>query len=85
MVALKIEQACIDAKEKLEKLGIEDEIQGKLEWVLGSYANDGNPEGLYEVGALALEALKEFKKSKPRSVTKKLIEDLEKGLQEQSA
>ena len=83
MVALKIEQACIDAKEKLEKLGIGQEIQEKLEWVLGSYNNDGNPEGLYEVGALALEALKEFKKEKPRQVSKKLVEEIEKAIGEQ--
>lgn len=83
MGALKIEKACTNAKEKLTKLKAEDELQAKLEWVLGSYANDGNPVGLYEVGDLALKALQKIKKSKPRQVSAKLIEDLEKGLSDQ--
>ena len=33
----KIEKACLNAKEKLESLGIEDKIQAELEYVIGSY------------------------------------------------
>lgn len=80
MGAKSIEKACIAAKEKLAKLKIEDEIQSKLEWVLGSYANDGNPVGLYEIGEKALEALQKYKKVKPRQVANKLVEDLEKAI-----
>ncbi len=73
------EKACIEAKSKLEKLGIEETIQAELTWVIGSYNYDKNPVGLYEVGSKALGALKEFKTEKPRMVSKKFIEDLEKA------
>lgn len=73
------EKACIEAKSKLEKLGIEENIQSELTWVIGSYNYDKNPVGLYEVGSKALGALKEFKTEKPRMVSKKFIEDLEKA------
>ena len=78
----KIEKACAAALEKIQKLGLEKfaDIQSKLEYVLGSYGYDGNPVGLYEIGALALKALKKFKKEKPRLVSKKLIDDLEKAI-----
>ncbi len=80
----RIEKACVSARDKFDKLGEDfSEVKGKLDWVLGSYANDGNPEGLYEVGTLALGSLAAYKKKKPRQVSKKLIEDLEKALKEQ--
>ncbi|MDW7690287.1 hypothetical protein R9C00_24010 [Flammeovirgaceae bacterium SG7u.111] len=80
----RIEKACVNARDKFEKLGEDfSEVKGKLDWVLGSYANDGNPEGLYEVGGIALSSLTAYKKQKPRQVSKKLIEDLEKALKEQ--
>ena len=74
------EQACVDAKTKLEKLGIQENIQAELAWVIGSYNYDKNPEGLFEIGNKALVALKEFKTEKPRLVSKKFITDLEKAL-----
>lgn len=61
-------------------MGIEEEIQAQLDWVLGSFRNDQNPVGLYEIGEKALKALTKYKKSKPKAVTKKLIDDLEKAL-----
>ena len=75
----KIEKACEATLEKFQKLGLDkfSDIQSKLEYVLGSYRYDSNPVGLYEIGALALKDLKTLKKEKPRSVAKKLIEDLE--------
>lgn len=81
---LKIEKACEAAFEKFQKIGLDkySDIQSKLEYVLGSYRYDGNPVGLYEIGDLALKALKKYKKEKPRQVSKKLIEDLEKALKE---
>ena len=59
----KIENACAAALEKFQKIGKEKyaEIQSKLEYVLGSYRFDGNPVGLYEVGAKALKDLKKYK------------------------
>jgi len=81
---LKIEKACEAALEKFQKMGLEKyaDIQSKLEYVLGSYRYDGNPVGLYEIGEMALKSLKKYKKEKPRLVSKKLIEDLEKALKE---
>lgn len=79
---LKIEKACAAAFEKFQKIGLDkySDIQSKLEYVLGSYRYDGNPVGLYEIGEQALKALKKYKKEKPRLVSKKLIDDLEKAL-----
>jgi hypothetical protein len=81
---LKIEKACEAALEKFQKMGLEKyaDVQSKLEYVLGSYRYDGNPVGLYEIGEMALKSLKKYKKEKPRLVSKKLIEDLEKGMKE---
>ena len=78
----KIEKACKDALEKLKKICLEKyaDVQSKLEYVLGSYGFDENPVGLYEVGEIALKELKKYKKLKPRLVSKKLIEDLEKAI-----
>ncbi len=78
----KIEKACQDALKKFQQIGSDDfdEVQSKLEFVIGSYGFDQNPVGLYEIGAMALTKLKNFKKDKPRAVSKKLIDDLEKAL-----
>ena len=78
----KIEKACKDALEKLKKIGLDKyaDVQSKLEYVLGSYGFDKNPVGLYEVGEVALKELKKYKKLKPRLVSKKLINDLEKAI-----
>lgn len=81
---LKIEKACEAALEKFQKLDDEKnaDIQSKLEYVLGSYKFDGNPVGLYEIGTSALKSLKKIKKEKPRAISKKLVDDLEKALKE---
>ncbi len=78
----KIEKACDAALEKFQKMGLDkfSDIQSKLEYVLGSYRYDGNPVGLYEVGDLALKALKKIKKENPRLVSQKIVDDLEKAL-----
>jgi len=78
----KIEKACAAALDKFQKIGLDKyaDIQSKLEYVLGSYGYDSNPVGLYEIGAKALKEIKKYKKVKPRLVSKKLIEDLEKAL-----
>lgn len=76
----KIEKACVEARDTLAKLGIEDKIQAELDWVLGSYRNDHNPQGLYEVGEKAYKALENHKQEKPKAVTKKLLDDLQKAL-----
>ncbi|MEH0157157.1 hypothetical protein V6R21_23750 [Limibacter armeniacum] len=87
MNPLKIEKACDAARDKLSKLNKEGEyakIVADLEWVLGSYKHDGNPEGLYEKGAEASQILKEIRKDKPRAVAKTLVESLDKAVAEQN-
>lgn len=76
----KIEKACVEVREKLAQLGIEEKIQAELDWVLGSFRNDHNPAGLYEIGEKALAALNKFKKEKPKAITKKMVDELEKAL-----
>ncbi|MGF1635785.1 MAG: hypothetical protein ACFCUU_01845 [Cyclobacteriaceae bacterium] len=78
----KIEKACVDALEKFKKFEQPelDDLIAKLEWVIGSYRYDQNPEGLFEIGAASLEVLKKLKDEKPKKVPKKLVEDLEKAL-----
>lgn len=76
----KLVKSCNDALGTFRKLGYKDysDISSKLEWCLGSYEYDNNPEGLIEYGTLALKALKEYKSKNPRKVNKKIIENLEK-------
>ena len=70
------------AVDTFRKLKIEDHrnIISKLEWCMGSYQNDGNPEGLIALNAQSLEILKDIKKAHPRKVNKKVIERLEKAI-----
>jgi hypothetical protein len=75
----KIKSSLEEAKDKLLSLGIEEQLVSEIEWCLGSFAHDGNAEGLYVKGNQAIEALKAFKKTNDRKVSKKLIEDLEKA------
>ncbi len=77
-----LEKACKDALAKLEALGDEKnkELRERLAWCLGSYSHDKNPEGLVEQGKLALKHLQKVKKEKPRQVSQKLIDDLEKAV-----
>lgn len=84
MSSILIEKACLEAKEKLETLGVEPTLQEELAWVIGSYNYDSNPVGLYEIGGKALDALKDVKKGSPRKVSKKLIDTLEKAISEQN-
>lgn len=78
----KLKKSCDDAVSTLEKLNLEQfqDTLGRLKWCIGSYEFDKNPVGLNELGQVALEDLKEFKKENPRKVTKKVIEGLEKSL-----
>jgi len=81
----KIEKACIDAKLKFEEIGDlkYSDIRSKLEFVLGSYAFDRNPVGLYEIGTQALFLLQKHHETNAKQVPKKLITDLEKALASQ--
>lgn len=80
MGAEKIKKALEVAKDKLSSLGIEEKLISEIEWCLGSYAHDGNADGLLIKCEEAMKALIKFKKSNDRKVSKKLIEDLQKAL-----
>ena len=60
----KLKESCQEVVATLEKLEIEtlSDLQGRIEWCIGSYEFDGNPEGLVELGQVALEELKTLKK-----------------------
>ena len=79
-----IEKASQDALQKLQELGINDQLQRDLEWCLGSYRADHNPVGLYENAKKALDVLKTEKEKKTKGVTAKLITDLEKAVKDQA-
>lgn len=80
--ALKLEKVCKDAAAKFQKLDGEKykEIKEKLEWCIGSYNYDKNPEGLVQYGSQAADLLKEVRKESPKKVSKKLVDDLDKAL-----
>lgn len=79
-MAEKVVNALTEAKDKLSLLGIEEALVSEIEWCLGSYAHDGNPDGLFKKAVEAQKALEKFKKSNPRKVSKKLIDDLTKAV-----
>jgi hypothetical protein len=78
----KLKKSCENALVALQKLNDKkySDLQSKLEWCLGSYEHDSNPEGLQEYGTKSLQILKKVKSSHPRKVTKKVIDGLESAL-----
>ncbi|HET9486238.1 MAG TPA: hypothetical protein VFO54_02340 [Chryseosolibacter sp.] len=78
----KVEQVNAQALQKLQELGIEEQLQRDLEWCLGSYRSDHNPIGLYETARKALSVFQTEKQKKTKGVTAKLISDLEKVVNE---
>jgi hypothetical protein len=77
-----LKKNCENAVLAFQKLNKEEfnEIQSKLEWCLGSYDYDKNPEGLFEYGIKSLDTLKKVKTKEPRKVNKKVIDGLEKAI-----
>lgn len=78
--AASIEKACEDALAKLTALKAAPDLQADIEWCLGSYRNDKNPKGLYEMGEKALVVLTKAAEKNAKAVSKKLLTDLEKAL-----
>ena len=77
-----LKKNCVDAVTAFQKLNKKEfnNIQSKLEWCLGSYEYDKNPEGLFEYSIKSLDTLKKVKSKEPRKVTKKVIDGLEKAI-----
>lgn len=80
--ASKLEKACKDAVAKFQKMEGDQykDILEKLEWCIGSYNYDKNPEGLVQYGKQASDLLKEARKENPKKISQKLIDDLDKAL-----
>lgn len=78
----KLEKACKDALTQFEKIGDEKyyDIRSKLEFVLGSFGFDGNPVGLHEYAKKSSDLLKKYKSKYPRKVSKKLIDSIDKAV-----
>jgi hypothetical protein len=76
-----LRNACEAALNSLLKMDMPQQfgdIIAKLQYVIGSYDYDKNPIGLVEIGQKAIPLLNEAKELKPKTVTKKVITDLEK-------
>lgn len=80
--AAELAKQCQQAATKLEQMedGKYTEIRENLAWCLGSYNHDKNPAGLAEYGKQALDQLKQAREEKPRKISQKLIDDLEKAV-----
>jgi hypothetical protein len=75
-----IEKVSVDAFNKLQALGIDQQLQNDLQWCIGSYRADGKPVGLYAMAERALDGLKAELAKKTKGVTAKQIADLEKAI-----
>lgn len=75
-----LEKSVENTVAKLNKLKISGGLTAELEWCLGSYRFNNNPDGLNMKSKLALNLLKEVKEKSSRSVSKKLITVLEKAI-----
>jgi hypothetical protein len=80
-----IEKVSQESLQKLQELGIEQQLQSDIEWCLGSYRHDKNPTGLYEMAEKTLVVFQAEKTKKTKGITAKLITDLESALKTASA
>ena len=75
-----IVKACEASIAKLNELDIEHPLQSEINWCLGSFQNDQNPIGLYQMAERSLIVFKAELAKKTKGVTAKLIGDIEKAL-----
>ena len=76
-----VEKVCVTALDKLRELNLDIGLQGEMEWCLASYANDGNPIGLYQMAGRALQQFSNLGASERKAVPAKLVSDLKKVAQ----
>ncbi|PZX56479.1 hypothetical protein [Algoriphagus chordae] len=76
----KLEKTVPEVVQKLSKLKAGETLAAELTWCWGSFKNDNNPVGLIEKSEQALTLFKEAREQNSRSVSKKLVESLEKAL-----
>jgi hypothetical protein len=79
MDSVKMGKVVAEVVGKLEKIK-NQELAAELSWCWVSYQHDGNPVGVVEKAGLALEAFRELREKNSKSVSKKIVEDLEKAL-----
>ena len=73
-------KACEASIAKLNELDIEHPLQSEINWCLGSFQNDQNPIGLYQMAERSLIVFKAELAKKTKGVTAKLIGDIEKAI-----
>lgn len=76
----KLVNAAEQAHEKLTKLNLDEKLASEIEWCLGSFKNDQNPDGLVDKVKASIDVLEEYKAENPRKVSKKLLDDLNKAI-----
>jgi hypothetical protein len=64
----------------LATLDIEHSLQSEINWCLGSFQNDGNPIGLFQMAERSLAIFKAEQAKKTKGITAKLVGDIEKAL-----
>lgn len=75
-----IEKACVLSLAKLSELDIGYHLQSEINWCLGSYRNDHNPIGLYQMAERSLHVFKGELAKKTKGITAKLIGEIEKAI-----
>ncbi|HRI78208.1 MAG TPA: hypothetical protein PLR06_01630 [Cyclobacteriaceae bacterium] len=75
-----IVKICETALAKLGDLNIEHGLQSEINWCLGSFHNDNNPIGLYQMADRSLTVFKAELARKTKGVTAKFVSDIEKAL-----
>jgi len=78
--SLSIEKVSEQVLRQFQTLKTEGDLRNDIEWCLGSFRHDQNPEGLFDTAVRSLVALKEAKAKNTKAVAAKLITDLEKIL-----
>ncbi|CAN5265661.1 hypothetical protein BH09BAC3_BH09BAC3_23260 [soil metagenome] len=73
-------KACETSLTKLNELNIDHQLQSEINWCLGSFQEDRNPIGLYQMAERSLIIFKAEQAKKTKGVTAKLITDIEKAL-----
>ena len=71
---------CETALAKFSELNIEHSLQSEINWCLGSFQNDHNPIGLYQMAERSLSIFKGELAKKTKGVTAKFVSDIEKAI-----
>lgn len=83
----KLEKALLAAHEKIAKSGKAEftPLSEKIQYLVVSYRADGNPAGLYEVAHETVDFLKAHQAANSKDIPAKLIDDLAKAANGETA